>query len=311
MFHECPRRGKREQLPSLCKRTEPFLLPFSRSPSSQVSNVISLVPHLWTCTPAVLTVVKMRPRSKNQSDGISSCPFATYLVRTFFQAHHNSPAQPPHGFFASHGAAFNQRFTNLKQTFNFMRKYRFAAQHLAAPKQIFSRSGRSMVSSTTQTAEQAAKTLWRSKAGKNSLFNGWRPASTLSTSSNKAAKATRTARKTSTQQEKPASTSSQQKQCKHFGRSKGARVCFSHNNSSKEARMREAKNRKIKAKRCGVLRGGQRAPINCETLLLTFWKVKHCKGGRGGFDGRRPKSSNKKSSNAAESGAAQTTTQKL
>ena len=38
---------------------------------------------------------------------------------------------------------------------------------------------------------------------------------------------------------------------------------------------------------------GQRAPINCEKLFA-FWKVEHCKGGRGGgFDGRRPKSSNK------------------
>ena len=33
----------------------------------------------------------------------------------------------------------------------------------------------------------------------------------------------------------------QQKQYKHFGRSKAARVCFSHNNRSKEARMRRGK----------------------------------------------------------------------
>ena len=41
------------------------------------------------------------------------------------------------------------------------------------------------------------------------------------------------------------------------------------------------KNRKIEAKRCGAPRGGQRAPINCEKLLSTFWKVEHCKGGGG------------------------------
>ena len=46
--------------------------------------------------------------------------------------------------------------------------------------------------------------------------------------------------------------------------------------------MRGAKNRKIKAKRCGAPRGGQSSPINCEKMLSTFWKVKHCKGGGGG-----------------------------
>ena len=67
--------------------------------------------------------------------------------------------------------------------------------------------------------------------------------------------------------------------------------------------MRGAKNRKIKAKRCGAPRGGQRAPINCGKLLSTFWKVKHYKGGGGGSMVGGPKNSNKKSSNAAESGA--------
>ena len=83
-----------------------------------------------------------------------------------------------------------------------------------------------------------------------------------------------------------------------------------------------AKPRKIKAKRCGPegwwVRGRGRGggssrgnSVGCrqilsqlvevkglqsivKKLLLSFWKVKHCKGGRGGgFDGRRPKSSNK------------------
>ena len=74
--------------------------------------------------------------------------------------------------------------------------------------------------------------------------------------------------------------------------------------------MQGAKTRKIKAKRCGVPKGGwvwegrggrgrassrgisvgyqqillqlvevKGVPINCKKVLLTFWKVKHCKGG--------------------------------
>ena len=33
--------------------------------------------------------------------------------------------------------------------------------------------------------------------------------------------------------------------------------------------------------------------IGCTKMLLTFWKVKHCKGAMEGVDGQRPKRSNK------------------
>ena len=154
-----------------------------------------------------------------------------------------------------------------------------------------------------------------------------------------AAKATRTGGKTAhskkSQHQAAAKNgkqhTKQQKQYKHFGRSKTAKVCFSHNNSSKEARMQGAKTRKIKAKRCGVPKGGwvwerggrgrrgrassrgnsvgyqqfflqlvevKGVPVNCQKMLLTFWKVKHCKGGRrvstvGGSKATTNKSSSK------------------
>ena len=86
----------------------------------------------------------------------------------------------------------------------------------------------------------------------------------------------------------------------------GKGVCVLHTTTAaKRPRMRGSKNRKIKAKRCGAPRGGQRAPINCKKIVINILEGQTLQWWRRGFDGRRPKSSNKKSSNAAESGAKQ------
>ena len=126
-------------------------------------------------------------------------------------------------------------------------------------------------------------------------------------------------------QEKRASSSSkhgtkqhkkQQTQYKHFGR---------HNNSSKEARMRGTQPKKKRPRGVGPRRVGggeeERLPMEFRwdsskfcynwmrskgfrsivKLFLTFWKVNTAKVGEGGgFDGRRPKSSNKSSSKSTK-----------
>ena len=95
----------------------------------------------------------------------------------------------------------------------------------------------------------------------------------------------------------------QDKQHLTFGRSKAARVCFSHINGNPE----KLRPRGVGPRR--VVVPANFVSIGCQKMLLTFWKVKHCKGGRRGcFDGRRPKkqqqaashnknTNNKKSSN--------------
>ena len=110
----------------------------------------------------------------------------------------------------------------------------------------------------------------------------------------RSSKSNTNSKKNSTQQEKPASSSSKKwqkntkkkkattKAVQTLWKVKSGKGVFFTQQQQRGPNAGGAKNRKIEAKRCGAPRGGRRAPINCEKLLSTFRKVKHCKGGGGG-----------------------------
>ena len=98
-----------------------------------------------------------------------------------------------------------------------------------------------------------------------------------------------------------------EKHCKHFGRSKAARVCFSHNNSKECGEPNTEKirpgvgHRRVEERLPFEIRwaifvtivGGQRGSNQLSKNVIDILEGQTLQRWRRGFDGRRPKSSNK------------------
>ena len=185
-------------------------------------------------------------------------------------------------------------------------------------KQQTARAAASCTNSSNSTKQQQHSSTNSRMSGKNIQMRSKIGFSTVSDLQAPAAPAATKQQKEHEQQEKQhttrkASIKQQQKMAKtaHIATKavqtlwkvkSGKGVFFNTTTAAKRPECGEVKNRKIKAKRCGASRGGQKPPINCEKLWSTFWKVKHCKGGRGGSTVGGPKAATR---NAAESGANQ------